>query len=84
MLTETLVLRKLDLHGVDDNLGKDNGFDADAAIATGELSQLLPDLLDALGGEVPLGVPAPMAAPVPAAAVPAAAGPAPWEDEVAA
>ena len=32
--------------------GKENGFDADAAIATGELRKLLPDLLEALGGEV--------------------------------
>ncbi len=30
----------------------DDGFDADAAIATGELSQLIPDLLEALGGEL--------------------------------
>jgi recombination associated protein RdgC len=29
----------------------DEGFDADAAIATGELSRLIPDLIDALGGE---------------------------------
>jgi recombination associated protein RdgC len=29
----------------------DDGFDADAAIATGELSQLIPELLEALGGE---------------------------------
>lgn len=33
---------------------KDSGFDADAAIATGELRQLIPDLIDALGGEPPL------------------------------
>jgi recombination associated protein RdgC len=32
--------------------GKDDGFDADAAIATGELRKLLPDLLAALGGEL--------------------------------
>jgi recombination associated protein RdgC len=31
--------------------GKDDGFDADAAIATGELRKLLPDLFEALGGE---------------------------------
>ena len=33
----------------------DDHFDADVAIATGELSRLLPDLLEALGGEVALG-----------------------------
>jgi len=34
--------------------GKDDGgFDADVAIATGELRLLLPDLIDALGGEMP-------------------------------
>ena len=68
MLTESLVLKKIDLQGADDNLGKDNGFDADAAIATGELAALLPDLLAALGGEQALGVPAAVAAPVPASA----------------
>lgn len=31
---------------------KDDAFDADAAIATGELRRLLPDLIDALGGEL--------------------------------
>jgi len=31
---------------------RDNGFDTDAAIATGELSGLIPDLLEALGGEM--------------------------------
>lgn len=65
VLTEQLVLKKIDLQGADDNLGKDNGFDADAAIATGELSALLPDLLVALGGEQLLGVPAAAAAPKP-------------------
>lgn len=70
MLTESLVLKKIDLQGADDNLGKDNGFDADAAIATGELAALLPDLLEALGGEQALGVPsaAPAAASSPQAA----------------
>jgi recombination associated protein RdgC len=38
---------------------KDDDFDTDVAIATGELRQLIPDLLEALGGEVPLiGAPA--------------------------
>ena len=31
-------------------------FDADAAIATGELIQLIPDLLEALGGEQVMGL----------------------------
>jgi recombination associated protein RdgC len=31
--------------------GDDDAFDASAALATGELSQLMGDLLDALGGE---------------------------------
>ncbi|HSW20277.1 MAG TPA: recombination-associated protein RdgC [Ramlibacter sp.] len=88
VLTEMLVLKKIDMHGVDDNLGKDNGFDADAAIATGELSSLLPDLLDALGGEMALGAAAAApAAPATTAAAPetpSAAGPLPWEDAVAA
>lgn len=32
--------------------GKDDNFDADVAIATGELRKLIPDLLEALGGEM--------------------------------
>jgi recombination associated protein RdgC len=32
--------------------GKDDGFDADVAIATSELAALIPDVLDALDGEV--------------------------------
>jgi recombination associated protein RdgC len=85
VLTETLVLRKLDLHGVEEALGPDKGFDADAAIATGEISLLFPQLLEALGGELALGSPA--AAPAsPAAAAPGddTGGPAPWEEAVTA
>ena len=37
--------------------GKDDNFDGDVAIATGELQKLVPDLLEALGGEV-LPIPA--------------------------
>jgi recombination associated protein RdgC len=32
--------------------GKDDGFDTDVAISTGELRKLIPDLLEALGGEL--------------------------------
>ena len=34
--------------------GRDDGFDADAAISTGELQQMIPELLEALGGEMAL------------------------------
>ncbi len=59
VLTEALTLKKIQLldvvmenAGVDAaNSGQDDGgFDADIAIATGELRQLLPDLIEALGG----------------------------------
>ncbi len=36
--------------------GKDDNFDADVAIATGELRKLIPDLLEALGGEMEIGI----------------------------
>ena len=55
VLTEDLQLKKLSfLEGVFEgsNNGKDDGFDADVAIATGELRKMLPDVLEALGGEV--------------------------------
>jgi recombination associated protein RdgC len=57
MLTEGLQLKKLTfLEGVFEAAGKnkDDNFDADVAIATGELQKLLPDVLEALGGEMPL------------------------------
>ena len=58
LLTEGMQLKKIAFldtvfEGQADGEG---GFDADVAIATGELAQLLPDLLAALGGEVPAGV----------------------------
>jgi recombination associated protein RdgC len=60
VLTEGLQIRKLSfldvvLEGAPASPAtdaKDSGFDTDAAIATGELSGLIPDLLAALGGEM--------------------------------
>ena len=52
-------LKMLDvvLKEAEDGKGKDDdNFDANAAILTGELSQLIPDLLEALGGELQPGV----------------------------
>ena len=61
VLTEALQLKKLAFldvvfEGAPASPGdrKEDGFDADVAIATGELVQLLPDLLEALGGEAAL------------------------------
>lgn len=65
VLTEALQLKKIAfLDSVLDEAGDEGGFDTDVAIATGELSKLMPDLIEALGGEgrSPSG-----AAPVPAA-----------------
>jgi recombination associated protein RdgC len=59
VLTEALQLKKLDfLDGVFEGrpqASRDEAFDADAAIATGELTPLLGDLIDALGGEESIG-----------------------------
>ena len=58
VLTESLQVKKLVfLDGVFDGTSqeKEDGFDADAAISTGELRRVLPDLLAALGGEMVLG-----------------------------
>ncbi len=57
VLTEGMQIKKLTFLDVvfeGTSTGKDNGFDADVAIATGELRKFLPDLLDALGGEMAL------------------------------
>lgn len=54
VLTEGLQLKKLaflDVVFEGAPSAKDEGFDADVAIATGELRRLLPDLIEALGGE---------------------------------
>mgnify|MGYP000738787608 CR=1 FL=1 len=59
VLTEALQLKKVSfLEGVFDgtSAGKEDGFDADVAIATGELRSLIPDLIEALGGESERGM----------------------------
>lgn len=52
VLTESGQLRKIHfLETVFDGQKDEGGFDADVAIATGELQRLIPDLIEALGGE---------------------------------
>jgi recombination associated protein RdgC len=61
VLTDTLQIKKIAfLDGVFDATSqeKEDSFDADTAIATGELRQLIPELLAALGGEMAIGEPA--------------------------
>lgn len=63
VLTEALQLKKLAFLDVvfegamaaAGKVDKGEAFDADAAIATGELIQLIPDLIEALGGEQLIG-----------------------------
>lgn len=58
MLTESMALKKITLlEGVFDSVTDKNeaGFDADVAIATGELDKLIPELIEALGGEIEPG-----------------------------
>lgn len=91
VLTEGLTLKKIQLldgvlegAGVDAAQGgpDDSGFDADVAITTGELRQLLPDLIAALGGlherqaAVPAALAAPASSPQPADAADESA---PWD-----
>jgi recombination associated protein RdgC len=57
VLTDTAQVKKLKLldvvlDGVQEGGKDDDGFDTDAAIVTGELSAMIPDLLEALGGEL--------------------------------
>ena len=90
VLTEGLQLKKITfLEGVFEGGGnqKEDGFDADAAISTGELGQLVPDLIEALGGEMPEGgmpsVPgaAPVAAVTSSAVKPEKAAPVAEDDD---
>lgn len=59
ILTDSMALKKLAFLDVvfEGAVSVDKGetFDADVAIATGELSQLIPDLVEALGGEQQTG-----------------------------
>lgn len=54
VLTEQLQLKRIALLDVvleAGKAGRDEGFDTDVALVTGELRRLLPDLVEALGGE---------------------------------
>ncbi len=70
VLTETGQIKKIDFlevvfEGRVRTDKADDAFDADAAIATGEMVQLIPDLIDALGGELDTTVPPTAAAATP-------------------
>ena len=72
MLTEALALKRIKLldvvlEGAASGPG-DDSFDADVALATGELRQLIPDLLDALGGPLSKAGDAPSSVLAPATA----------------
>ncbi len=72
-LTESMQLKKLAfLEGVFDDRPNDDesGFDTDVALATGELSKLIPAVIDALGGEIEPGATLPGAEPAKAPAKP--------------
>lgn len=52
ILADSLQIKKIAFTDtVLDQAGDEGGFDTDVAIATGELSKLIPDLIEALGGE---------------------------------
>jgi recombination associated protein RdgC len=98
VLTEGLQIKKLAFEdGVFEKqpgASRDENFDADAAISTGELLPMIGDLLDALGGEQVLGEAAPAASRAPEAPAGKASEPAattgtstdlpPWESAPAA
>lgn len=66
LLTEGLQLKKIAFldTALENQTQDEGGFDADVLIATGELAKLLPDLLEALGGEAQPGAAPPAAASV--------------------
>lgn len=71
VLTDGLQIKNITLlvAVMDGNSQDDIGFDTDVAIATGELSRLLPDLIEALSGEGHTGL-----ADLPAALAASASG----------
>ncbi len=81
-LTETSMLKKIEfldvvMEGRAEREPSDQPgahFDADAAIATGELEQLITDLIEALGGEAEAAAPAVATSPAPAASLDPAGG----------
>jgi len=76
VLTESLQVKKINfLEGVFDGRPDEgeNGFDADVALSTGELQKLIPELIEALGGEMAFGAAAD-SEPAPASREPVAAG----------
>ncbi len=75
MLTEGLQIKKLTFLDTvfEGTQADDAGFDTDVAIATGELGKLIPDLIEALGGEAESGV-ASAAQAMPSAAAHAGSG----------
>lgn len=69
------------LDGVQENGKDDDGFDTDAAIVTGELASLIPDLIEALGGEVEVLAPVETLTPPPAGLSPLGDEPDPMYEE---
>ncbi|MBE2245444.1 MAG: recombination-associated protein RdgC [Burkholderiaceae bacterium] len=59
VLTETLALKSIRLLDVVLEASDDKGFDADVALATGELARLFAALIETLGGEDAAAQPAP-------------------------
>ena len=77
VLTESLQLKRLAfLEGVFDDRADDgeSGFDTDVALTTGELSKLIPELIEALGGEMAFGAAASDATAVPGSEAKASQG----------
>lgn len=55
-MTDTLVLKKISFLDIVFENNPDDGFDSKAAILCGEFSKMVPDMLEAMGGEVSLAI----------------------------